>query len=147
SSGPDVVVKNGIARLSDSAGSGEFFAVRGGVVMAEIRGRQQTMAGLVRQVTGQLGTPGVDAPRRGGEYDFDISFKPEPRPHSSSETVFRPPMSGTAPPPQMIAEDPDGQPTLRSALQDQLGLKLEVVKSVPVEVVVLDRANREPTGN
>ena len=61
--------------------------------------------------------------------------------------MFFPPVSGTAPPQQVNATAPDGQPTLRTALQEQLGLKLEVVKSVPVEVVVLDKANREPTVN
>ena len=55
SSEPEVVVKNGIPRLSDSAGSGVFLALRGGVVGGEIRGRHETMAGLARLLTGQLG--------------------------------------------------------------------------------------------
>jgi uncharacterized protein (TIGR03435 family) len=144
SSRPDVVFKNGIPHFSDSAGSGELLALTGAVM----RGRHETMAGLARQLIQRLGAPVIDATGLEGEYDYDLSFKPEPRPRSSSETVlFPPPGAFEAAPQQVGPADPDGQPTLRTALQEQLGLKLEVVRSVPAEVVVLDKANREPTVN
>jgi uncharacterized protein (TIGR03435 family) len=38
-------------------------------------------------------------------------------------------------------------PLLRDALQIQLGLKVQPVKDVLVEVVVLDSARKEPTEN
>lgn len=148
SSQPEVVVKNGIARLSDSAGTGELLTVHGGVIGAVMRGRHESMAGLARQLIARLGAPVMDATGLEGEYDYDVSFKPEPSPRSSCASVmFVPPASGTAPPQQASPPDPDGQPTLRTALQEQLGLKLETVQSVPVEVLVLDKANREPTAN
>jgi uncharacterized protein (TIGR03435 family) len=36
---------------------------------------------------------------------------------------------------------------LHEALKEQLGLELRPVKNVPVDVVVIDSANREPTEN
>jgi uncharacterized protein (TIGR03435 family) len=38
-------------------------------------------------------------------------------------------------------------PLLRDALQIQLGLKLQPIKDVPAEVIVLDSARKEPTAN
>jgi uncharacterized protein (TIGR03435 family) len=113
-----------------------------------IRGRHETMMGLVRQLVQRLGSPVIDATDLEGEYDYDLSFAPEPRPVNGSNTmVMFPPGAVAAAPQQGNPADPDGQPTLRTALQQQLGLKLEAVKSVPTEVVVLDKANREPTVN
>jgi uncharacterized protein (TIGR03435 family) len=40
----------------------------------------------------------------------------------------------------------DGAPSLFSALQEQLGLKLEN-KAVPFDVIVVDGANRTPSEN
>jgi uncharacterized protein (TIGR03435 family) len=45
---------------------------------------------------------------------------------------------------------PDGpldHPLLRDALREQLGLELRPVKNVPLDVVVLDSANKVPTEN
>jgi uncharacterized protein (TIGR03435 family) len=140
---PDLVFKNGIPHLSDSADTGVLLALTGAV----IRGRHETMAGLARQLVYRLGAPVIEATGLEGEYDYDLSFTPEPRSRSSSETVLFPPGGGAGAPQQVGPPAPDGQPTLRTALQEQLGLKLEVVKSVPTEVVVLDKANKEPTAN
>jgi uncharacterized protein (TIGR03435 family) len=45
------------------------------------------------------------------------------------------------------AATPSSLPSLWDAIQRQLGLKLEPVKNVPVEVVVLEKANKDPTEN
>ena len=42
---------------------------------------------------------------------------------------------------------PLAHPLLHEALKEQLGLELRTVKNVPVDVVVLDSANKEPTEN
>ena len=42
---------------------------------------------------------------------------------------------------------PSEHPGLFTAIKQQLGLQLEALKSVPVEVLVLDKASREPTEN
>jgi uncharacterized protein (TIGR03435 family) len=144
SSQPSIVVKNGIPEFSENAPSGVSLTL----TRAMIRGRHETMMGLVRQLVQRLGSPVIDATGLEGEYDYDLSFAPEPRPVNGSNTmVMFPPGAVAAAPQQGNPADPDGQPTLRTALQQQLGLKLEAVNSVPTEVVVLDKANREPTVN
>jgi uncharacterized protein (TIGR03435 family) len=146
SSQPAVVVKNGIPQFSDTAATGTLLTL----TRALVRGRHQNIEGLARQLTQQLAAPVIDATGLEGEYDYDLSFMPEPTPVSSNRVVLSPPpAAGTAAPQSVSPDLPDSQQqsTLRVALQEQLGLKLEAVKSVPVEVVVLDKANREPTVN
>jgi uncharacterized protein (TIGR03435 family) len=71
----------------------------------------------------------VDRTGLTGSWEFTLTFTPEPEP-------VRPERS--EPPPF----DPDG-PSLLTALQDQLGLKLESIRG-PVEVLVVDRVERLP---
>ena len=61
-----------------------------------------------------------------GSWDFELTFTPDP-------LELRP---GQAPPPL----DPD-RPSLPTAMQEQLGLKLESIRG-PVEVLVVDRIER-----
>jgi len=53
---------------------------------------------------------------------------------------------GTPPPPAPEAEDPPGAPTLFSALEKQLGLKLEKSK-IQLDVMVIDHMDKQPTEN
>jgi uncharacterized protein (TIGR03435 family) len=75
-------------------------------------------------LAGQTGHPVVDATGLTDEYEFSLSWV------------------GSAP---STAEDPAG-PDLFSALQQQLGLKLESKKS-PIEVLVVDHVERLPAAN
>jgi hypothetical protein len=53
-------------------------------------------------------------------------------------------------PREAISSAPDpgqGGPTLFAAIENQLGLKLVKVKSVPVDVLVIDRLDKSPTDN
>ena len=63
-----------------------------------------------------------------GQYDFELSFTPEQMPQG-------PPPGANAP--QLPPIDPNG-PSLFTALQEQLGLKLESTKG-SVDVLVIDR--------
>ena len=141
SSQPDVIFKNGTPQLSDTAGSGEFFTLAGAVM----RGRHQSMKAMADRLASQLGAPVIEATGLQGEYDYDLSFAPEPKPVPSGMRVMLPPGAGADTPAGAITPDP--KPGLRDALQEQLGLKLEGVKSIPTEVLVVDKANREPTVN
>jgi uncharacterized protein (TIGR03435 family) len=142
---PSVVAKGGIPQFSDNAPSGTLFTLAGAV----LRGRHESMDGLAGWLMGELGAPVINATGLEGEYDYDVPFKPEPRPlPRGSRIVAGGSFSGGAAAPEPISpESPDANPTLPFALQGQLGLKLDAVKSVPVEVVVLDKANRDPTEN
>ena len=63
-----------------------------------------------------------------GLFDFDLEWTPDPLP--------RQPPDDSEP----LRIDPNG-PSMYTALQEQLGLKLESTKG-PVEVLVIDRAEK-----
>ena len=77
-----------------------------------------------------LDRPVVDKTKLTGRYDFNLAWTPD-------ETQF----GGTGPWENHPAEYPD----LFSALQQQLGLKLEATKG-PIQVLIIDRAER-PSAN
>jgi uncharacterized protein (TIGR03435 family) len=59
---------------------------------------------------------------------------------------------GDAPAPQSATDHPgsdpgSGLPNIFIALEKQLGLKLVKVKDVPLDVIVIDHAEKVPTGN
>ena len=87
------------------------------------------VSALAQTLTGQLRRPVVDRTELKGLYDIDLKWTPD---HV---------------PPDLPAEmrpDPDG-PSLFTALEEQLGLKLEST-SGPVDVLVIERVER-PTAN
>lgn len=71
----------------------------------------------------------VDRTGLSGLFDIDLSFTPERMPQG-------PPPPGAPP----LNIDPNG-PSLFTALQEQLGLKLDSEKA-PVEVLVIDHVER-----
>jgi uncharacterized protein (TIGR03435 family) len=82
---------------------------------------------ITQMLTGQTGRMVFDRTNLTGNWDFMLRFAFEQR--------------GGAPPPPGVnlpAPDPDA-PSLYTALQEQLGMKLESAKS-PVEVTVIDSA-------
>ena len=81
---------------------------------------------LAGMLSGQLGRPVVDATGLTGEYDISLYWIPQ-----RQDSV--------------AADDPNG-PDLMAALQQQLGLKLEPKKG-PIEVLVIDHAEKIPTAN
>jgi uncharacterized protein (TIGR03435 family) len=72
-----------------------------------------------------LGNIVLDKTGLEGEFDFKVQFADDSPPKPGAEPAEAPP-------------DPS-LPSLASALQEQLGLKLETQKA-PVEVIVVDRA-------
>jgi uncharacterized protein (TIGR03435 family) len=89
--------------------------------MADFAGTMQT-AVLDRPVVDQTGLP--------GRYDFLLKWTPD-------ETQFAG-LGVKVPPP---TDNADAPPDLYTAIQQQLGLKLEPTKA-PVEVLVIDRAEK-----
>jgi len=103
-----------------------------GSVWAERKGtsvvvdQQDTPDGFSRMLSQRLGRPVIDKTGIKGMFDFHLEFAPD-------ETT-----GGTAPPD--VATDPSG-PSIFTAVQEQLGLKLESAKG-PGEVLVIDRVER-----
>jgi uncharacterized protein (TIGR03435 family) len=81
----------------------------------------------------QTGRPVLDMTGLKGFYSFSLNYTPE--------EALSVPEPGSGP----IAESAVG-PTLLNAIQEQLGLKLEARKA-PVEILVVDHAEKIPTEN
>jgi uncharacterized protein (TIGR03435 family) len=106
-------------------GPGTTVAMTGNRARMANKGRMQV---LLDMLAGQTGRPVVDVTGLTEEYEFSLYWIPRP--------------PGTDP---SLAEDPDG-PDLFAALQQQLGLRLESKKG-PIEVLVVDHAEKAPTAN
>jgi uncharacterized protein (TIGR03435 family) len=104
---------------------------------ARIIGSSRPITELARILQGQLRGPVSDRTGLTGTFDFDLSWTPEQLPP-------RPPGSPTDGPIRMgpFTIDPNG-PSLITAIQEQLGLKLEPAKEL-VEVLVIDSVS-QPT--
>jgi uncharacterized protein (TIGR03435 family) len=89
---------------------------------------QQPLSALVSQLTRWM-HPLSDKTGLQGKYDFKLTFAP---------------IRAGAAPAAIDATDPSG-PDISTALQ-QLGLKLESTK-IPVDVVVVDKIEKEPAEN
>ena len=81
---------------------------------------------------GQIGRVVIDRTGLTGNWDFELTFAPTP--------PAGPPSSDTSAPPS----DPDA-PSIFTALQEQLGLKLESTTG-PVDVLVIDHVEH-PTAD
>ena len=104
----------------------------GGAVM---RGGKIPMAELIRALSMVLGRTVVDKTGFSGLFDLQLGFLPD-------ETTAGLP----APPPDAAGASLDSRhPSILTALQEQLGLRLESTKG-PVEVIVVDHVER-PSAN
>jgi bla regulator protein BlaR1 len=114
------------ARAGDERGSG----MRIGRGQLEVQ--QVKMAELATQLARTLGRSVIDRTELTGEYDFKLEWTPDEA------------QPGIAKEPGTIQMEGAG-PSIFTALQEQLGLKLESTKG-PVEILVVDRAER-PSAN
>ena len=111
---------DGFPRLSLPA-PGLVIETRNG--RARVTAREVPLTKFADLLSGQLGRPVVDMTDLNGNYSFVLYFAPE-GPNAS--------------------DGPD--PGIFSAVQEQLGLRLEARKA-PVDLVVIDHAEKVPTGN
>jgi uncharacterized protein (TIGR03435 family) len=128
---------------------------RGAMAMTMMNGNArmtangQTMAGLAEMLSNQLDLPVVDMTGLTGKYDYTLYFAPEGLAGMRLPGGLPPP-----PPPgeagggMPAANAPDAQsnPNLFTALQEQLGLKLEQRKG-PVDLLVIDHLEKAPIEN
>lgn len=93
------------------------------------------ITGLVRVLSLQLGSTVVDKTSLAGKYDFTLNFAPEPAPGPMMEGPAGGPARDNPAPIEATG------PSLFTALQEQLGLKL-VARKEPVDVIVIDGIER-----
>ena len=109
-----------------SLSSGEFLRIK-------VFGRRQKMAELAELIGSYAGRLVEDQTGLPGKYDLTLAFETEPRqPRTPSEGL-----PGTA---------EEGGAGLFTAVQEQLGLKLEARKD-NIEMLVIDRIDQVPAGN
>lgn len=109
-----VIAKKGPRLIENtSAGGGDSWTNRSA---GRVRATRASMATLAGSLSSILGRPVIDNTRLSGRYDYKLEWAPEE------------------------AADPQ-LPSIFSALQEQLGLRLESGK-VPADVLVIDQAER-----
>ena len=101
--------------------------------MAARNANMEDFAGLLQSVV--LDRPVVDQTGLNGRFDFTLKWTPD-------EFQFR---NFGAQTPKPLTDAPDAPPDLMTAVQQQLGLKLEGTKA-PVEILVIDHVEK-PSAN
>jgi len=106
----------------------------------EFNGSGVSMANLTQMLAQNVGRPVIDKTELKDTYDVEMKWTPEPGQGMGG------PFSGGGPPPGVALPpvDPNG-PTIFTALQEQLGLKLEAARG-NVQMLVIDSVSK-PTEN
>ncbi len=105
-----------------------------------VTARGQTLAELIRLLEREIGRPLVDGTGLAGTYDFDLSYAMRPASGAAAASSAASPGAAA----QTTVSDP--APALFDALVEQLGLRIASKKG-SVEVLVVDKVNKMPTGN
>jgi uncharacterized protein (TIGR03435 family) len=129
-----VVTKGGLKfhRTADANASGGTFKIEsgeGGVTVVTSHGGR--VDSLVNTLTDLMGVPVINQTGLVGSYDFTLKFAPARMAAAQA--------AGNG------APAPETAPELATAIQEQLGLKLEPTKG-PIKIVVIDHVER-PSAN
>jgi uncharacterized protein (TIGR03435 family) len=102
----------------------------------------ETMDGLAARLSNGLDRPVVDQTGLTGKYDFKLRYDASSMAggRGGPKDALDPAPAGDS------ASGADAPPSILTALQEQLGLKLEA-KRGPVELLVIDRVQKTPTKN
>jgi uncharacterized protein (TIGR03435 family) len=130
-----VVAKSG-SKLQDSKPENhkEGYSMR--VSRGEMSAQGAPVSSIVRFLSGQLGHHVIDKTGLTGKYDYILKWAPE----EGERNMFPAAPGGNAGSAALPAPDSNG-PSIFTALQEQLGLKLESQKG-PVDVLVIDHAEK-----
>jgi uncharacterized protein (TIGR03435 family) len=112
-----LVVAKGGPKFREADRPRDYFTSRPGLISCS----RATMHELVGALGGRLGRPVLDKTDLAASYDLKLEWAPD---ETTADTL----------------------PSLFTALQEQLGLRLETQK-VPVDVVIVDRIERTPSEN
>jgi bla regulator protein blaR1 len=128
---PGDTYPNGIKGPDGHGGAGMMFMGREGLTVQGI-----PIADLVRHLSRQLGRTVVDKTGLTGKYDFTLKWTPDERqaPMFKGAEGSQPGTGGTA------APESSG-PSIFTAIQEQLGLKLESEKG-PVNILIIDHVEK-----
>lgn len=128
---------NGFKGIGGSGGAGvTLFQMGPSGVMITSQGTP--LSGLIGTISREVGRIVVDKTGLTGNYDYVLQYTPEGfRPR----TDLNEPPSGSG----MVLPPDFGAISIFTAVQEQLGLKLESVKA-PIDVIVIDHMER-PSGN
>lgn len=121
----DLVVAKSGSKLPESREGDGGFRWGGG----RINGRMVSMTDFVEVLSASMGRPVLDRTALTGRYDVKLQWTPEHFVSHEGPGVKNEPQP-----------DPDG-PSIFTAIQEQLGLKLEARKG-PVETIVVERAEK-----
>jgi uncharacterized protein (TIGR03435 family) len=100
-----------------------------------------TMQEIATMLTGQVGRPVTDSTGLTGKYDYTLTFASETMGGGGGAALVAASDSGP-----LLDPDGDNGPTIFSAIQEQLGLKLEQKKGT-VDMFVIDHVEKMPTEN
>lgn len=119
-----------------------------GGMAAHMTARAQPLSRFLDTLGNELKRPVVDKTGLTGKYDFTLEYAPE-----NSGMVM---MNGAPPPPpppgagqvqaQAAEASDDLEPNLMTAIQQQLGLRLDS-KKIQLDVLIIDHADKVPTDN
>lgn len=126
-----VVGKNGPKLTENPAGNGPGRGPQSQMRMGrgQFSAKQGNMAALASQLSNALGRSVVDQTGLTGTYDFELTWTPdESQPQGPGGPDNPPPPSSSG-------------PSIFTAVQEQLGLKLEAQKG-PVEIIVIDHVEK-----
>ena len=139
------VGKDGMPQFAPGAARGPMMMMNG---RGHLSAKMMNMSSLVDMLARQLDRPVVDQTGLKGSYDFDLDYTPDEgqRPMGIPGVAPQPPPGGgEAHAPTASSPEANGV-SLFTALQSQLGLKLDTRKG-PVELIVVDRVEKNPTEN
>ncbi len=118
-----------------------------GAMAAHMTARAQPLSRVVDTLSNELKRPVVDKTGLTGKYDFTLGYAPENMPGiMKAGGPPPPPPSGPDAAPGAAPSPDDLEPTLTTAVQQQLGLRLDA-KKIQLDTLVIDKADKTPTEN
>ena len=133
---PGNAYADGIKRPDGSPGGAGIMRIGPGVIV----GQAIPVANLVRFLSFEFHSPVLDKTGLTGKYDVNLTWAPD-----ESEGMMMRPLNGPAPPAGYPPPAPTTGPSIFTALEEQLGLKLEAHKE-PGDVIVIDHIE-QPSAN
>lgn len=138
--GPPKLGKDGLPQLPPGAPKGAMMMMMG-PKGARMQANHLTTGKLADMLSNNLGRPVLDKTGLTGEYDVTLDFSPEGL--GLMRGMPMPPPGKGGPEGE---HDGDTGPNLMTAVQEQLGLKLESRKGA-VDLIVVDSMEKTPTEN